>query len=213
MYKHKSLILGILVLFGAQSAQALTERAAWVAGTAVSTAATFMSSNYYKKTAIFGLSELLAVKLFLSYTPQNRYNWAIKNLDSAKLDLLFVATMDSDCLPALLQDAGCESSELPLVDAFLRLQHYDKQLVYIQQELQAALSDLDASSELAAKINDLIRAIKPHLARVRANEAFIKNQKNWLDQWRLHQERLLAKEKLDHYNHLQTHIVWNVRNY
>ena len=78
MHKHKSLGLALLILFSFQSAQALTEQAAWAAGTAVSAAATlatnFISSDIYKKTAIFALSELIMVKLFLSYTPQNRYN-------------------------------------------------------------------------------------------------------------------------------------------
>ena len=217
MHKHKSLGLALLILFSFQSAQALTEQAAWAAGTAVSAAATlatnFISSDIYKKTAIFALSELIMVKLFLSYTPQNRYNWAVKNLDLARLDPLFMAIMKQESLPLLLQEAGCESFELPLVNAFLRLQQYDKQLSYMQEELKKALSDLDFSSELIPQISHLMNTIKPHLARIRISEAFIKNQPHWLDQWRLYQERLLQKERLDHYDRLQTHIVWNVRNY
>jgi len=136
--------------------------------------------------------------IFDYWTAQSRCNWAYK--EYAKLcDLsLYKVQMHPANINKILQDSGCESKELPLVEAFNRLRSYDKTLNRIRKELIKALNDTDNHSVVGRKLRNLSRQVDYDLTRVRANEAFIKNhdKTTWLEQWKIYQKQKLERERI-----------------
>ncbi len=64
-------------------------------------------------------------------------------------------------------------------------------------------------SDLSKSMSNLIIKANGHLERLRSGEAAIKNQDRWFDQWRLHQERQIAREKMAQ-QAMQTHVIWHI---
>ncbi len=145
--------------------------------------------------------------VFGRFTPRERYEWAQKRLHELEADYLFNEEIRGDSIAQVLQDSGCEASELPLVAAFLKLQNFDKQLNFMIHELARALED-DESAELNNRIETLKKSIAIYLKKVRSNEAAIKQQPQWLEQWKIYEQRVIEREKMVH-PHVHTHLVVN----
>jgi hypothetical protein len=171
-----------------------------------------LKSGYRKPVIASGVTFAAVNCLFgwmlSKYTPANRYIWVKRYLNELQQDYLFHQTITEDSLKVVLQESGCEAHELPLVDAFLKLQKLDKTLNSLIQNLHQALNDT-THKDLRKKIHSLQEYIMYDLKRVRANEAYIKQQPQWLKQWEIHQQREIEREKMIRQS-MQTHVIWHI---
>lgn len=160
---------------------------------------------------VVGAATWVGVHTFFSwilskYTPDARYEWASNELKDFERKYLFNQRITNENIAQVLQEAGCEASELPLVSAFLELQYCDNRLTYMADQLSFGMKD-EGYTSLSKRMNDLRVTIIEHLKHVRASEATIKGQVQWLEQWKIHQQRVLEREKM---YATQTHVVWNI---
>ncbi len=148
-------------------------------------------------SALAGMSSLTAWVLS-HWTANSRYKWAQKQFAQLEKRSLYWERMNPANISGILQYSGCEYKELPLVEAFNRLRSYDKTLRNIKEQLTKALNDVDRHSELGRKLRKLSRQADYDLARVRANETFIKNhdKNTWLAQWKIYQQQKLERERM-----------------
>lgn len=142
------------------------------------------------------------------YTPERRYSWATDELMMLETQYLFDKEITQDNLSLMLQESGCEASEIALVTAFLIIQKFDKQLTYLFDELTLGIQDTKDDT-LRDQMHDLAQEVQTHLKRVRANESIIKAQPQWAAQWNVYEQRIIEREKL---SHMQTHVVLHVND-
>jgi len=158
--------------------------------------------------AAFAGANLLFGWILSKYTPTARYEWARELLADFDHRYLFNQIITNENLSHILQKSGCQANELPLVSLFLELQYFDRRLVYVTSELARSIKD-DGYSSLSKKMNEIIAKANEHLERIRANEAVVQSQSQWLEQWKIHQHRVLEREKMAH-QAMQTHVVWHM---
>ncbi len=150
------------------------------------------------------------------YTAGARYEWAKNKFKELDENYLYRVRISDLNIGMVLQESGCESSELPLVTAFLALQSYDQTLVSISEELQKAIRDT-GNTPLREKLEKLFDRVRTDLPRIRNNEAVVKghDKTEWLEQWKLHQRQELEREKIrnQYAVHMvpQTHVVHHWR--
>ncbi len=158
-----------------------------------------------------GVGGWLSLWFCKQFTPKARYKWATNELAKLNPQLLFMNEVGEDTIAWMLRKSGCQSHELPLVKMFLELQKYDKKLTYMIDELRRAIEDAGVSSRLALRLTSLIVQIIDHQERIRKSEACVQAQDKWLDQWRLHQERELYRERIyATQTHAHAHLVYNL---
>lgn len=134
----------------------------------------------------------------LSYwTATSRYKWARSHITNLEKQGLYNAVMTSESINRILQNTGCEYTELPFVEAFLRLRSYDETLRSVEDQLIQALEDAGRYSHLGEKIEKLLKQVRNDLRRVRENETFVKNhdKKAWYEQWKVYERRELERER------------------
>ena len=147
--------------------------------------------------ALAGTSSFFAW-IFSYWTAQSRHRWAQKQFDLLESCPLYSARMNDTNIASLLQDAGCEYRDLPLITAFERLRSHDRMLRHIEEQLIKAIEDAGRHSELGRKLRKLLKRAAHGLDRVRANETFIKSHDKaaWLEQWKVYQKRKLERERM-----------------
>ncbi len=167
--------------------------------------------NGYRTPLGAGLTTFAATNALLGwilskYTPHARYEWALQQLTNFEKKYLFNQRITQDTIGHILQESGCEAHELSLVSAFLETQYFDNKLIYMADQLDRAIND-EGYSQLSKNMSQLLVRVNTHLKRLRANEATIKNQEKWLDQWKIYQKQVLERERRQA---VQTHIVWQI---
>lgn len=149
--------------------------------------------------------------LLSKWTPRSRYEWAQREVASFQEKYLFETEITHANIAEALRQSGCEANELPLVMAFLELQYFDQRLSYIADQLNRGMQD-EGYSHLSKKMEEIRQSILVrggHLDRIRASESVIKNQTQWLEQWKIHQDRVLKQQQMAQ-QAMQTHVVWHV---
>ncbi len=132
------------------------------------------------------------------YTPDYRFDWTLKELNSLKKSVLFNHPVTSKNLKEISVAAGAESSGLPLVAVFLELTSMDKKLTQLISELEIALKDTGSSSTLGIQISSLLDQLHADRVRIRESEHVVKNvdPEAWAKQWKIHNGNQMKEKEI-----------------
>jgi hypothetical protein len=156
----------------------------------------------------FGLTNLLFGWILSKYTPTKRYKWATKKLAEIQRKYLFNQEITQENIGQILKESGCEAQGLPLVCVFLELQNFDNQLNYMIDQLNRGIED-EGYSFLSKKMIELRDLLSHYLIPIRSSEAIIKAQPQWIEQWKIHEHKMIEREKMAH-QAMQTHVIWHI---